>query len=283
MNIKWKIIPKSRLDKVAFSTILIGIHIAKWFYHTEILPSRFKHLPWHDPVYLLHFTFSVICYFNVMVCIWKISSTDTTSGSVILPSVLKPKWFYCSVCVCNAPPRSFHCDICDRCILKRDHHCLFIGTCIGHNNFRYFILLLFYVTIASFYSTLMFVRYTLTEFGRLSFSYLFSIIVPILAWLFGVLYSPHLLACFLTGLSSLVFIAVISCLLYHVRNIYNGQTTYERRSKKHDYNLGWKRNFLDALGKNYHISWICPLINSPLPGDGINFTTRDMHETAKSL
>ncbi|GAB1604963.1 probable palmitoyltransferase ZDHHC24 [Argonauta hians] len=283
MAIKWKIIPKSNFDKVALSLLLICIHVLLWFHLTEILPSRFKHQQWHDPAYLFHLTFGFVCYFNIMVCIWKIITTDTTSGSVILPSVLKRNWFYCSDCVSNAPPRSFHCDICDRCILKRDHHCLFVGTCIGHSNYHYFILLLFYAVISCLYAVLVSVRYTLTEFGSLSFSYLFSITVPILAWIFGFLRSPNVMSCFLTGLSALIFIATSSLFMYHMRNIYNGQTSYERRLKKQDYNLGWRMNLLNALGKNYHIFWICPLINSPLPGNGIDFTTRKIYESTKSM
>lgn len=59
-------------------------------------------------------------------------------------------WAFCKTCEVPAPPRSHHCPICEHCILKRDHHCFLVGTCIGFYNQRFFVILTFYVAVASF-------------------------------------------------------------------------------------------------------------------------------------
>lgn len=51
----------------------------------------------------------------------------------------------CNKCFLIRPDRSHHCSICNKCILKLDHHCPWVNNCIGFYNYKYFILMLFYV------------------------------------------------------------------------------------------------------------------------------------------
>ena len=53
--------------------------------------------------------------------------------------------------------------------------------------------------------------------------------------------------------------------------IFRGQTSYERKKHKREYDLGWKQNFLQVLGARWYLVWIWPTITSPLEGDGTNF------------
>ena len=54
---------------------------------------------------------------------------------------------FCRTCKIYRPPRSNHCSVCDNCVLKFDHHCVALGTCIGLGNYRWFLLLVFALTL----------------------------------------------------------------------------------------------------------------------------------------
>ena len=48
---------------------------------------------------------------------------------------------------CNEikPARTHHCSICNSCVFVMDHHCPWINNCLGLENYRYFLLFIFYL------------------------------------------------------------------------------------------------------------------------------------------
>ena len=57
----------------------------------------------------------------------------------------------CNRCLRAKPDRCHHCSQCGSCILKMDHHCPWVANCVGFGNYKYFLNLLFYVSITTLY------------------------------------------------------------------------------------------------------------------------------------
>jgi palmitoyltransferase len=58
---------------------------------------------------------------------------------------------YCLMCNIFKPERCHHCSSCNRCVLNMDHHCPWINNCIGFWNRKFFILLLIYVLLVTYF------------------------------------------------------------------------------------------------------------------------------------
>ena len=201
----------------------------------------------------------------------------------MLPAVLKPGWRFCSACEANAPSRSFHCWTCDRCVLRRDHHCVFTGNCIGLNNARHFLTFVGYLTVGAIYCNYLNMDYTWELLGGFSFSTIVSMFLPIIAWLVGITKGFTLVLAIVSACCIFGLLLLIALLAYHGLNLYHGQVTYEKSHNINTYNCGWKNNIKQVFGEKWHIAWICSLINSPLPTDGLEFPTRTGYENVKNM
>ncbi|KAK3259885.1 hypothetical protein CYMTET_31134 [Cymbomonas tetramitiformis] len=74
---------------------------------------------------------------------------------------------FCERCQVVRPPRAHHCRVCNTCVLDMDHHCPFIGQCVGRDNFRPFLLFLFWATLSCSYVLYVSVHATHAKFGTL--------------------------------------------------------------------------------------------------------------------
>ena len=273
-------LPKTGSDWFAMVFMVIMVHVIPLFELIIILPYIDSHA---RGTWWIHFLVGIFIYVNVMVSFVKTIITDTTSGNLVLPSILKPGWRFCSVCEANSPPRSLHCYFCNQCILKRDHHCMFTGNCIGHSNQRYFITMIFYVFVGAVYCNFLNIDYTWELLGDMTIKSLFTMIMPIFAYMLGLTPSYTFGVAFISSTCVLGLFLMGALLTYHLINAYNGQITHERSHRVREYNLGWKENFRHIMGDKWYIAWLSPIIESNLPGNGVEFLKRKCFEDVKDM
>lgn len=71
---------------------------------------------------------------------------------------------YCHYCKHIKPDRTHHCSTCGTCILKMDHHCPWVAACVGHSNYKKFILFLLYTALYLLYAFATMVEYCVVFF-----------------------------------------------------------------------------------------------------------------------
>ncbi|KAI4382718.1 hypothetical protein MLD38_008645 [Melastoma candidum] len=172
----------------------------------------------------------------------------------------------CDSCCRQKPPRCHHCRLCRSCVLKMDHHCRWINNCIGHWNYKAFFNLVLFATLASCYSSVVFITRVYEKgwhfpgSSTANFVYVTSGLV-------------------LLGLS----LVLASFLGWHVYLIAHNLTTIEYyegvrarwlakksgQSYSHPFDLGIYRNVLSILGPNV-LLWFWPTAVGHLR-DGTNF------------
>ena len=80
-------------------------------------------------------------------CIPPLSDSRNTIAREQTLEAIQKGFIICRRCNIPRPPRSHHCKICDRCCCRMDHHCPMVYNCIGQNNYKYFLLTIFYCFI----------------------------------------------------------------------------------------------------------------------------------------
>ncbi|EEC18253.1 zinc finger protein, putative [Ixodes scapularis] len=159
---------------------------------------------------------------------------------------------YCYKCHVIKPDRCHHCSLCDTCVLKMDHHCPWFNTCVSFNNYKYFLLFLFYSTVHCAYISCT----TYRHFGietRMILGFWPDISITFL----------FLMALFFGAAFLLLF-------LYHLFLVCKNRTTLEMisRSERGRYDLGVCRNMAQVLGPQKRL-WLVPVYTTP--GDGTVF------------
>ena len=89
-------LPRTAGDVAAFGFMFVMIHFIGFFELLVVLPVIYEHHKGYTE-YWCHVFSGWFIYFQVMCSLWKTMSADLTSGSLVLPSVLKPGWKFCAV------------------------------------------------------------------------------------------------------------------------------------------------------------------------------------------
>ncbi|CAL4953709.1 unnamed protein product [Urochloa decumbens] len=181
---------------------------------------------------------------------------------------------YCQKCSHYKPPRAHHCRVCKRCVLRMDHHCIWINNCVGHENYKIFLIFVLYAVIACLYSMVLIIGGAMhlpkdeqlgIDSPRTSIKFYAVQIVC------GVLLCP-------------LALALMVLLGWHVYLIVHNKTTIEYHEGvramwlaekagnlyHHPYNLGVYENLISVLGPNM-FCWLCPISRNI--GSGVRFRT----------
>ena len=136
-----------------------------------------------------------------------------------------------------------------------------------------------YLWLGAFYANAFHHEYVTSEIGSFSVATVLTMVTPIVMWMLGYTTLYGFFISFMTGLSIFAFILFSGMLFFQIRIISRGQTSYERKKKKKEYDLGWKQNFLDVFGEKWYLAWIWPTVSSLLPGDGTNYKKTYLQES----
>jgi len=128
---------------------------------------------------------------------------------------------YCLICNAFKPERSHHCSVCNICVLNMDHHCPWVDNCIGFYNRKYFMQLLFYLSLLTIYidfslgyDFIIMMKQIFTE--RLKYRFMGS------AFIFFISY----------GINVTLSILITLFLKFHVKLIVENSTTIESLDKE---------------------------------------------------
>lgn len=264
-KLRKKILPKTLADFGAFTFLIAVIPIIYWFEIFIVLPAM-------HPMWSFWHLFHTICGTFLMINITSNFVAAVLVDTSIQGRMLtgdKEGWHLCSTCEAIVPPRSWHCNDCGVCILKREHHCLFTACCIGHYNYRYFFIFLIDLAIATAYSTYFNSYFLWDSFGSFSIYTIIKLAFPLAVFLFDSSINQFYLMLYVINIAGIFFSGAL--LGYHILLMKNGQVTYENAHNIEKYNLGWRQNIEEVLGKRWYLVWVFPSIKSELPHDGIHW------------
>lgn len=271
---KSKLLPQQVSDLGAFIFVTLMIPVT---YIWEVAVVSQSLFPKDSVSWYFHMLFGLVVVINITGNFLGLWLVDTSTRHIMIPSAQlgKERWHYCAVCEAVSPPRAWHCAVCGVCVLKREHHCMFAGYCVGHFNHRYFILFLAWMWVGVLYCTYFNSLYVWTEFGFVSPMALLKFVFPLLIIMSGMDISWTQVAIFFWSVHVAAALLTSVLLVYHVRLIHKGNTTFEANRKITNYDLGWRQNWIEVLGNRWYIAVVWPFVKSKLPHNGVEWDTQE--------
>ncbi|GFS30073.1 hypothetical protein Acr_00g0010000 [Actinidia rufa] len=116
------------------------------------------------PVFSVFLVLGFVYYVTVFIFLEDWLGLQTSAGSLnamiftFLAFLSLFSFFSCVLTDPGGVPSSYVPDVedsgvADQELKKTDHHCMWINNCVGNRNYKAFIVLVFYATMSSFYSS----------------------------------------------------------------------------------------------------------------------------------
>ncbi|XP_063703111.1 probable palmitoyltransferase ZDHHC24 [Culicoides brevitarsis] len=270
MYLRKTFLPRSIQDAAATFFFVFMIPITFWFELWIVIPEI--HGSWSF-FHTIYFILGLFLLYNISANLLAVILVDTSTKPLMInppPDAQTKGWIFCATCEAISPPRSWHCPVCDVCILKRDHHCMFSGSCVGHANHRYFIMLLVHLVIATAFSSI-YNSYYLWFLHGADFRNLVSLVnmlFPVAVLMVDSSTKQYYLVIYLILVIGSLLVGAL--LFYHWNLVSNGIVVHEKNKRpQFSYNYGFWENWKVVLGEKYYLAWISPFIESPQSHDGI--------------
>jgi hypothetical protein len=172
---------------------------------------------------------------------------------------------YCLKCKKFKPDRCHHCKFCNVCVLKMDHHCPWVGNCVGFNNYKFFLNMIFYAFANSLYFVYIFsdvIKYLIIEEKIVSFKLIF----------FVVMYFFMIMIMLSLGLFNIFHFSIVIKNYSTFEFVTNIVRPGENPNKKSRYDISLWENFTQVYGTNI-LLWLIPVNNKSISKhtNGINF------------
>jgi len=270
---KNRLLPQQMSDLGAFVFVSLMIPLTYLWEIFFVTPELYSEdtFTWY-----LHMLFGLVVFVNIAGNFLGLWLVDTSTRHIIVPSgQVGGTWHFCASCEAVSPPRAWHCTVCNVCILKREHHCMFAGYCVGHNNHRYFILFLGWMWVGVLYCTFFNSLYVWALEGVFSVFAVLKFVFPLIMIMSGMDMSYSQVAIFFWSVHVAAFLLVSVLLVYHIRLVCIGSTTFETNRRIRSYDLGLKQNWVEVLGKGWALALIWPFGKSKLPHNGIEWDTQE--------
>uniref|UniRef100_A0A7S1NKB1 Palmitoyltransferase n=1 Tax=Eutreptiella gymnastica TaxID=73025 RepID=A0A7S1NKB1_9EUGL len=181
------------------------------------------------------------------------SGAHAVQGDQAAPARWAPT---CTTCHVVKPARAHHCSICQRCVLRMDHHCAFINACVGYYNYRFFLRMLWYLSLTCLH---ILVALGLHEWGVRSPNATLGMLLQLEAW-----QTPLLLVSAVFFTAGLLFTALHTYLLLTNRTCVELAAGLGRPGGS-PYDLGWRSNVLQVFGSLPWLGCVCLPMWGPLP------------------
>jgi len=183
---------------------------------------------------------------------------------------------FCQKCKCYKPPRSHHCRICQRCVLRMCHHCPWINNCVGHGNYKAFLLFLIYVNAAVVHAFGLLVAHAVHVVSMHSEDRVHSLKATMM-------WATLQTVCMAVSLPLAIGLAML--LVWNAYLVYTNKTTVEHyegvtarilasragQAWQHPYDMGLYTNLSTICGRRPHL-WLFP-VKVAAYGDGLGHVT----------
>ncbi|VDD77511.1 unnamed protein product [Mesocestoides corti] len=274
-------------------TLVSVIYVAEIF---VVVPTFFQRGCTAFNLSCLFMTYEIINLLYNMLCMLF---TDPSISSLMLVQQAKNDWSYCLKCESVRPPRAHHCRRCDICVLRFDHHCTYMAQCVGHANMPYFIRLLLHVAFCciffTFFNMPFAMRFVYSDWQWWQF--ILCTFNPLPFMLIRWLSFHQFLVCLMTSFCAILGPTFALFFAYHMRQVLRNETSvevmisnsrnptqicYEDELRSVNYNVGWRGNLEQVLGRRWLVGFFIPFVPVSQTSDGLHFPSVPINARTKT-